>query len=42
LCDEVLIMKRELETMWKSDAMTYFGVLWRDVFAGIYVSYESL
>jgi len=42
LCDEVLIINSELETMWKSDTMTYFRVLWRDVFAGMNVRYERL
>lgn len=38
LCDGVLIMDSELETMWKSETMTYIRVLWWDVFAGMNVS----
>ena len=41
MCDEVLFKSSELETMWKSEAMTYIRVIRRNVFADINVSYKS-
>jgi len=31
----MLIMNSELETMWKSEAMTYVRVVWRDLLQGL-------
>jgi len=35
MCDDILIMNSELETMWKSEAMTYIRVIRRDFLQGL-------